>query len=62
MQTEPSKAEPPIRKRRRFQFSLRTLLIGVALVAIACEVIAYRIVMDKTRGPTARIARTPTVR
>ena len=26
MQTEPSKADPPKRKRRRFQFSLRTLL------------------------------------
>jgi hypothetical protein len=31
MQNEPSKAEPPKRKRRRFQFSLRTLLIGVAV-------------------------------
>jgi hypothetical protein len=30
MQTEPPKAEPPKRKRRWFQFSLRTLMIGVA--------------------------------
>jgi hypothetical protein len=30
--------EPP--KRRRFQFSLRTLLIAVALVALACSLSA----------------------
>ncbi len=35
MQTEPPKAEPPKRKRRRFQYSLRTLLIAVALLAVA---------------------------
>jgi hypothetical protein len=35
MQAEPSTADPPERKRRWFQFSLRTLLIGVTLVAIA---------------------------
>jgi hypothetical protein len=29
METEPSKADSPKRKRRRFQFRLRTLLIGV---------------------------------
>jgi hypothetical protein len=29
MQTEPSEAEPPKRKRRWFQFSLRTLMIVV---------------------------------
>jgi hypothetical protein len=31
MQTDPSKAEPPKRKRRWFQFSLCTLLIVVTL-------------------------------
>jgi hypothetical protein len=31
MPTESSEAEPPKRKRRWFQFSLRTLLIGVTL-------------------------------
>jgi hypothetical protein len=36
MQAEPSKAEPPKRKRRRFQFRLRTLMIGVTLLAGAC--------------------------
>jgi hypothetical protein len=32
MQTEPTKADPPKRKRRWFQFSLRTLMIGVTLL------------------------------
>ena len=35
MQTEPPKAEPPKRKRRWFQFSLRTLLIFTVVVAVA---------------------------
>jgi hypothetical protein len=34
MEAEPSKADPPKRKRRWFQFSLRTLLIGVTLFCI----------------------------
>jgi hypothetical protein len=29
-------ADPPKRKRRWYQFSLRSLLIGVALLAVAC--------------------------
>ncbi len=36
MQTEPSNADPPKRKRRWFQFSLRTLMILTAIVALAC--------------------------
>ena len=36
VQTEPRTAEPPIRKRHWFQFSLRTLMIGVTLVATVC--------------------------
>ena len=34
MQTEPSEAVPPKRQRRWFQFSLRTLLIGVTLLCV----------------------------
>jgi hypothetical protein len=34
MQTEPPKAEPPKRKRRWYQFSLRTLMIGVTLFCV----------------------------
>jgi hypothetical protein len=36
MEAEPNKAEPSKRKRRRFQFSLRTLLIFTLFVALAC--------------------------
>jgi hypothetical protein len=31
---EPPKVEPPKRERRWFQFSLRTLMIGVTLLAV----------------------------
>jgi hypothetical protein len=36
MEAEPLKSEPPKRKRRWFQFSLRSLLIVVTLLAVAC--------------------------
>ncbi len=36
MEAEPIKSKPPKRKRRWFQFSLRTMLIGVTLIALAC--------------------------
>jgi hypothetical protein len=36
MQTEPRKTALPKRKRRRFQFRLRTLMIGVTLLAVLC--------------------------
>jgi hypothetical protein len=39
MQTEPFKANPPKRKRRWFQFSLRTLLlVVVTIAAVQCAV------------------------
>jgi hypothetical protein len=34
MESEPLNAEPPNRKRRWFQFRLRTLLIVVTLLAV----------------------------
>ena len=34
-------AMPPIRKRRWFQFRLRTLLIGVVLIGSACGYVAH---------------------
>ncbi len=36
METQPTKAQPPKRERRWLQFSLRTLLVSVAGVAIIC--------------------------
>ena len=46
MEAEPIKTDPPKRKRRWFQFSLRTLLIGVTLLAAVCGYIGrqYEIV------------------
>ena len=41
MEPEPSKVEPPRRKRRWFQFSLRTLLIVVALLAVLCGTVTW---------------------
>ena len=43
MPTEPSKAEPPKRQRRWFQFSLRSLLIFTAIVAVCCGWMGRRI-------------------
>jgi hypothetical protein len=36
MELEPPNADQPKRKRRWFQFSLRSLLIGVKLLAVVC--------------------------
>jgi hypothetical protein len=41
MDAESIKADPPKRKRRWFQFSLRTLLIGVMLLAVAFDFCGY---------------------
>jgi hypothetical protein len=42
MQSDPPKADPPKRKRRWFQFSLRTLMIGVALLAVPCGYLEWQ--------------------
>jgi hypothetical protein len=42
METEPLKADPPKRKRRWFQFRLRTLMIGVTLLAIPCGYVGWQ--------------------
>jgi hypothetical protein len=39
MQTEPTKVELPKGKRRWFQFSLRTLMIGVAVWTGVCSLV-----------------------
>jgi hypothetical protein len=43
MEAKPPKAEQPKRKRRWFQFSLRTLLIFTLIVAIACAWLGRKI-------------------
>src|ERR1700730_6219399 len=40
MQADPPKADPTKRKRGWFQFSLRSLLIGVAVVAVVAAVVS----------------------
>ncbi len=52
MPTEPSKAEPPNCKRRWFQFSLRTLLVGVTLLAVACAWLGKRIELKRQERAT----------
>ena len=49
MEAEPPKAEPPKRKRRWFQFSLRTLMIVVTLLAIPGGYVGWqaKIVRDR---------------
>jgi hypothetical protein len=42
MESEPQKADLPKRKRRWYQFSLRTLLIGVTLLAVACAYVGWQ--------------------
>ena len=51
MQAEPSKAEPPKRKRRWFQFSLRTLMIGALVVALLLVIILPALQRAKESGP-----------
>jgi hypothetical protein len=43
MDSEPPKADLPKRKRRWFQFSLRTLLIATLIVAIPCAWLGRKI-------------------
>jgi hypothetical protein len=49
MEVEPFKSDPPKRKRRWFQFSLRTLLIVVTLLAVVCAYFARSIEIARTR-------------
>jgi Leucine Rich repeat len=42
MEPEPSKAKPPKRKRRWFQFSLRTMMVVVTLLCVWMGITAHR--------------------
>jgi hypothetical protein len=52
MQADPPKAEPPKRKRRWFQFHVRTLMIGVTLLAVPMGYVGWhaKIVRERTRA------------
>jgi hypothetical protein len=43
-------ADPPNHKRRCFQFSLRTLLIGVTLLAAACAYVGWQAKIVRERN------------
>jgi hypothetical protein len=49
MQTDPLKTDPPKRRRRWFQFRLRTLLIGVTLLAMPCAYVGWleKVIADR---------------
>jgi hypothetical protein len=59
MQTEPTNAFLPKRKRRCFQFSLRTLMIGVTLLAIARGYVASQ--AQVVRDRRAFLGRPPRI-
>jgi Leucine-rich repeat (LRR) protein len=53
MEAEPTKADPPNRKRRWFQFSLQTLLIFTLICAVPCAWLGIRI--KKARRQSASV-------
>ena len=50
MPDKPNTAEPGKPRRRWFQFRLRTLLIGVAVVALPCTYVAHAANVVRERG------------
>jgi hypothetical protein len=58
MEPDPLKAEPPKRKHRRFQFRLRTLMIGVTLLAVACGYIGSQAKFVRERNAFRAAATT----
>ena len=58
MQTEPPKADPPKCKRRWFQFSLRTLLIGVTVLAMPCAYVGWFAKEERSRLARREESRT----
>jgi hypothetical protein len=53
MQTEPPKPDPPKRKRRWYQFSLRTLLIVVTLLAVPLSYVGWQAKIVRERRSVA---------
>ena len=57
MEAEPIKADPPKRKRRWFQFSLRSLLIFTAIAAVACGWLGRKIEQKRREHEAAEAIR-----
>jgi hypothetical protein len=59
MESEPPKADLPKRRRRWFQFSLRSLLIFMMLISIACSwgTLRLRRALKRTAAVRQRRAR-----
>jgi hypothetical protein len=55
MQSEPLKADLPKRKRRWLQFSLRTLIIVVTLLAVLCGYVGRQVEIVKERERMAAV-------
>jgi len=51
---ETNAASPPRRKRRWYQFSLRTLLIAVSIIAIPCALLGQK--LERKRGERKALA------
>ena len=57
MESEPPKTDPPKRKRRWFQFSLRALMIFTALVAVAAATLGTRISRKRNEHDAVEVMR-----
>jgi hypothetical protein len=57
MEADQPKPEPPKRKRRWYQFSLRTLLVGVLIAAIPCALLGRKIEQKRHERETVAAIR-----
>ena len=55
MQTEPPKSDPPKRKRRWFQFSLRTMMVFVTLLCLGLGLNSIRVRANRQRATVEKL-------
>jgi hypothetical protein len=60
MEADLIKAAPPKRKRRRFQFSLRTVIIFTATIAIGCAWLGKKIERKQREREAIELVEFPT--